>query len=250
MALVAVGSFREPYEAHLARSLLETEGIDAFVAFEHHVGLNWLYSSALGGVRLHVPAADAERARELLAISHDHAVVETDAEVCPECGRVGATRLGLARRLRAVSLAVGVPISLARDYWVCPGCGHRWRDRALYARPLDVAADLFAFLALVALGLARLPARLIAAVSGSPPAAQPFLCWACRSAIEAGQAVCPGCGTQAPPERAFEEILEPGKLYDHACSNCHTPYAAADYRSEALDWRCSLCHSPLDSRQV
>ena len=65
--LVTVGIYSHVYEADLAVSRLESEGIMAFAADEFMVNLNWLYSNAIGGVRLQVPAPDAERAREILS---------------------------------------------------------------------------------------------------------------------------------------------------------------------------------------
>jgi len=63
--LVTVGIYSHAYEADLAVSRLESEGIMAFTADEFMV--NRLYSSAISGVRLQVPAVDAERAREILS---------------------------------------------------------------------------------------------------------------------------------------------------------------------------------------
>lgn len=65
--LVTVGIYSHVYEADLAISRLESEGIMAFAADEFMANLNWLYSNAIGGVRLQVPAPDAERAREILS---------------------------------------------------------------------------------------------------------------------------------------------------------------------------------------
>ena len=63
--LVTVGTYSHAYEADLAVSRLESEGIMAFAADEFTV--NRLYSSAIQGIKLQVPAPDAERAREILA---------------------------------------------------------------------------------------------------------------------------------------------------------------------------------------
>ncbi|MGJ3255801.1 MAG: DUF2007 domain-containing protein [Alcanivorax sp.] len=47
--MITVARFSMPDEAHIAKSRLESEGIPAFVADEHTVGMNWLYSNAMGG---------------------------------------------------------------------------------------------------------------------------------------------------------------------------------------------------------
>lgn len=87
--LVTVGRYSFPYEAHIARALLESEGIPAFVADEHTVNMQWLYSDALGGVRLQVPEVFAGHAMALLQEEREEALVEEQgAELppCPHCG--------------------------------------------------------------------------------------------------------------------------------------------------------------------
>ena len=64
---VTVETFTGPVEAHISKGLLESEGIPASLASEHHVWASWHFSQALGGVRLQVPTEYAARAREVLA---------------------------------------------------------------------------------------------------------------------------------------------------------------------------------------
>ncbi len=61
---VAQYPFRTAAEA--ARLRLEAEGIPAFLADAEIVDMNWLLGTALGWIRLQVPAADAERAARIL----------------------------------------------------------------------------------------------------------------------------------------------------------------------------------------
>lgn len=65
--LVTIATYTTPYEAQIAKGMLETNGIPAFAANEHFVGVNWLLSNAIGGVTLQVTETDAEQARALLA---------------------------------------------------------------------------------------------------------------------------------------------------------------------------------------
>jgi hypothetical protein len=67
--LVAVRRFRDLPEALLAKGLLESENIKCFLSDENTVGMNWMWSNALGGVRLWVREDDAPQAEELLG--HD-----------------------------------------------------------------------------------------------------------------------------------------------------------------------------------
>lgn len=64
--LVTIASYSMPYEAHIAKSRLDSEGIPAFMADEHTINMQWLYSNALGGVKLQVPEPYAEAAIEIL----------------------------------------------------------------------------------------------------------------------------------------------------------------------------------------
>jgi hypothetical protein len=64
--LVKVAAYATVVEAHLAKTKLESEGIEAIILDENIVGLNWLYSAAVGGAKVHVRKGDFERARRIL----------------------------------------------------------------------------------------------------------------------------------------------------------------------------------------
>ncbi len=64
---VTVQTFSNPVLAHMVRNRLEEEGVRAFLANEALVSTVWHLSNAIGGIRLQVAAADAERAAALLA---------------------------------------------------------------------------------------------------------------------------------------------------------------------------------------
>jgi hypothetical protein len=66
-ALVTVGRFYSPWEAHLARTLLESEGIDACVHEERLPAASLLTGAPTALSRLEVHPEDAERALAILA---------------------------------------------------------------------------------------------------------------------------------------------------------------------------------------
>jgi len=66
-ALVTVGRFSTPWEAHLARTLLESEGIDSCVLEERLPGVSLLTGEPAAMSRIEVHPGDAERALEILA---------------------------------------------------------------------------------------------------------------------------------------------------------------------------------------
>ena len=53
-------------EAHLLQSYLGGSGIDSFLPDENTIQLDWLWSNAIGGIRVQVADEDAERAEEIL----------------------------------------------------------------------------------------------------------------------------------------------------------------------------------------
>lgn len=66
--LITIAAFSQPIEAHLVKTRLESEGIECFLANEHIVTMNWLWSNAVGGVELQVKESDVEKATEILAL--------------------------------------------------------------------------------------------------------------------------------------------------------------------------------------
>ncbi|HTA77882.1 MAG TPA: DUF2007 domain-containing protein [bacterium] len=64
--LVTVARFSSGMEAQLARTKLESEDIEAYVADEHMMSINPMYDFALGGVRVQTKRSDAERALKIL----------------------------------------------------------------------------------------------------------------------------------------------------------------------------------------
>jgi len=65
--LVTVAVFGAPYEAEMAKGELEANDIPAFVLDQFTIGANPLYSNALGGIKLQVPASYAEDAQQILS---------------------------------------------------------------------------------------------------------------------------------------------------------------------------------------
>ena len=63
---VMVGRYRDSGEAMIAKSMLDSAGIECFLGDENLVRLDWFYSNLVGGIKLMVREEDAETARKLL----------------------------------------------------------------------------------------------------------------------------------------------------------------------------------------
>ena len=55
------------HDAYFVKSLLEAEGIDVRIPDEHTVAIHSLLTTAMGGILVLVPAADKQRAADVLA---------------------------------------------------------------------------------------------------------------------------------------------------------------------------------------
>ncbi len=65
--LITIATFDLMPDAHIAMGRLQAEGVPCGLADEHLVQTDWLYSIAVGGIKLQVRARDAEQARRILA---------------------------------------------------------------------------------------------------------------------------------------------------------------------------------------
>jgi len=164
-------------EAGSARSALDAAGVDVAVLDENIIALNWLYSNAVGGVKLMVRREDLEEAFEILSSSSREAAADdevTDAPAqesedqpaaCLSCGGAAFARiprLKIFAALALVAFGVGVAINqpgLAVALVVsmlliiafvpshrCTNCGERWNapepPESVIEAPPPTASDL------------------------------------------------------------------------------------------------------------
>jgi hypothetical protein len=78
--LVTVATFTMPAEAYVAQNRLLAEGINAYLADEQTISMDWLLANAIGGIKLQVAEHDAPRALEVLAARHSAAPAEEPEE--------------------------------------------------------------------------------------------------------------------------------------------------------------------------
>ena len=136
--LITVATYPSPIEAHIFAGRLEAEGIPCVLEDEHIVAANWLYSNAVGGVKLRVRRDDAENAVAILREMEpagedgtldscdqalDSEVADDEAVSCPECHSKNVQYQKYAKRLvYATWLFLGFPLPFLRRKWVCGDC--------------------------------------------------------------------------------------------------------------------------------
>lgn len=129
--LVTIATFSFPHEAHLAKATLDAAGIPSFIADEHTINMQWLYSNAMGGVRLQVPAEFAAQAHEVLNEPVESVLMpepepepEAEPAVCPACGGPLGEAYPSGKRPAILTWAVlGLPLWPIRQVRRCSACG-------------------------------------------------------------------------------------------------------------------------------
>ncbi|SET42336.1 putative signal transducing protein [Thalassotalea agarivorans] len=124
--LVVVARFSYPLNANIAKAALDTAGIDSFVADEHTINMQWLYSDAMGGVRLYVNEDKLEQARSILATDFSDDVVDV-ADTKPHCQNCGSEDMVAYTQGKkpafVVFLLLGFPLFFYRHGMRCNQCG-------------------------------------------------------------------------------------------------------------------------------
>ncbi len=78
--------------AFIAKASLEAANIPSIIADEHSINMDWLYSNALGGVKLFVPVEYAEEAKSIIEQDYSDNVDQEFEELieknitCASCG--------------------------------------------------------------------------------------------------------------------------------------------------------------------
>ena len=125
--LKEVASFSYSHEAHIAKGRLDVAGIPVFITDEHTINMQWLYSGALGGVRLLVPLAYEKEAKELLSIDFSDNLkeeVEVDEITCPRCNSTDVKAYTIGKKPAfLVFLLLGFPLFFYKHGMKCGNCG-------------------------------------------------------------------------------------------------------------------------------
>ena len=135
--LVVAATFSHPETARLYSAKLESEGIDSFVGNEHIVTTNWLYSTAVGGVKLFVRESDLVAAKKLIVTNENndgHPV--SSPETCPSCKSTDVYYERFALRPMYVIWLItsllmggenGTMVPIFKRKWRCKNCNNQWK---------------------------------------------------------------------------------------------------------------------------
>ena len=131
--LVTIRRFRDLPDAYLAKGVIESAGIESFLADDITIRLNWWWSNLLGGVKLRVDAEEADAAQEILRQPIPESVdIEGIGNYlqphCPYCQSLDVNFEELYKPVAYVSLYLGLPLPVHRKGWICHSCRHAWKE--------------------------------------------------------------------------------------------------------------------------
>lgn len=131
---VTVQRYRDLSEAIVARTLLESAGIDVYLRDENLVRLDWQLSNFIGGLRLQVHRNDEQAALDLLAEPIAPTIPlpgqpDFIQPQCPACGSIDITDQGRSRAAAFAGLYIAaLPLPTGPRSWLCESCGTRWEN--------------------------------------------------------------------------------------------------------------------------
>lgn len=136
--LVTIATFEYSHFAYLAKAKLESKGINAVINDEYTATMNWLYTNAIGGIKLKVLSGDAEKALKILnennldenieALRDEGFEIENDAIVCLYCKSTKIIDERYSKKWAYLSiLLLGFPLLFKKRTFLCLDCKYRWK---------------------------------------------------------------------------------------------------------------------------
>jgi len=136
-------TFTQPHDAHFAKGLLESEGIETLIRDELTAQVNNFYSNAIGGVKLDVKECDTTNATNILkeggyitegtgARPLKVEIVDlnsnTDKTICPFCESDNIYRKKEVNPLMVlVYFIFGAFFPIFKRNYICYDCDKEWK---------------------------------------------------------------------------------------------------------------------------
>jgi hypothetical protein len=130
---VVLRRFRDMPDAFLFGSILDSAGVEFYLADENTIRMDWFWSNLLGRIKLCVRKADADEALRLLEQGVPEkfdveGVGEYQQPRCPTCQSLKVSFRGLNKAVDYIGAILGGPRPLHRSLWECDACGHQWLE--------------------------------------------------------------------------------------------------------------------------
>lgn len=131
--LATVCRFRDMPQALLAKSVLESAGIECLLADANIIRTDWLWSNLVGGVKLRVLEEDLDEALRILDQNPEERASPSDGEDfqpphCPRCHSPEVSLDDLQDSAAAAGSSAGARPAQSDPAWTCQSCGNQWRE--------------------------------------------------------------------------------------------------------------------------
>jgi len=132
MKLVTIKTFTNSVDAHILKTILETEGIESFIFDENMASMYPMtVNNIFGGVKLQIAEADLELALEIIKECDSSKLTDSngDSIMCRKCGSTDIiidymSYKGFFAKLRVlVSFALFMPSATSKTVCKCKKCG-------------------------------------------------------------------------------------------------------------------------------
>jgi hypothetical protein len=136
--LVTIRTYDNYITANIVRERLDFQGIYAVIKDEQTVTMNWLWSNAIGGIKLQVLEQDVEKATEILQkdestyeaqtesdafTSEDKTIYNPNNKICIYCGSKNTNPIQYDKNWAYTALLfLGFPIAKKSNKWHCFHC--------------------------------------------------------------------------------------------------------------------------------
>jgi hypothetical protein len=136
-------TFTQPHDAHLAKGLLESNGIETIIRDELTAQVNNFYSNAIGGVKLDVKESDLSNATSILREGgyikestetrrKQIEIIElnntTNKSICPFCKSDNIYRKKEVNPLMVlVYFLLGAFFPIFKHNYICYDCEKEWK---------------------------------------------------------------------------------------------------------------------------
>ena len=92
---ILINAYNNYVDAHIARGVLEEEGINCWLKDENTLTIDPILTNAVGGIKLMVVQSQAQRAADILAQLRNEAKA---AIACPKCGSHNIEQVSTPRK--------------------------------------------------------------------------------------------------------------------------------------------------------
>lgn len=125
---IEIRNYFDPIKANLDKELLEKEGIKCYLQNINLSNMNWLYTNAIGGIKLIINKSDLEKANEIIKVFESEIPGEIGNIIkCPVCNSLEIRIINPKWLIGLLFILIAfLPSPFKKRKYQCNSCGHKW----------------------------------------------------------------------------------------------------------------------------